>query len=158
MDIPALVKLMDPAIEAKNWRLIVAIYAAAIILDKRKGIEFPWSDVAKKVRKRFWYVPNVMEVLKLHAWTHIKSAKTRQAALGVAIRPDWPIMPTQELPRLWRAAGVVVSNAVAIALTLAGFAVTIRAVWGLILWTYHPELSQMDVLFRTWGNLKHWGI
>jgi hypothetical protein len=160
MTVPALKALLDLAIASRNWKMIVAVYAAMIILDRRNNPEaaVPWVQIAEQLQKRFWFMPNAMAVLKRHAWAHIYAAKARQTAHGVAIRPTPDLQPSRELPAFWRLLGAVLSNAVAAGLALVGLLIVARIFWSAIFWAFHPELTQMELWYRTWGSLKDWGI
>lgn len=161
MDSKVLARLMEAAIASKDWRLMVAIYAAAILIDHRQKTHpdeaFPWADVAVKVQKRFWYVPNIVSILKRDAWAHILKAKTRQTTQGVAFRPSHSLLPGRDLARFWRVLGWFAAYGATIALVFIGGLFVVRLGWGLAFWTFHAEQSQMEVWIRML-DLRKWGI
>lgn len=159
MTVEGLRDLITLAIAKKDWRTMVALYAAAIVMDRRQANDggFPWADVAAKVQKRFWYVPNVMSILKRDAWKHIYDAKARQTSQGVRIRPSPDVATGRDLAPAWRILGAVASNAVAVGLGILGVLIVARFFWAVAFWMMNPQYGPAEVMILA-ANLGAWGI
>ncbi len=123
-----LAEVLAVAVAHKNFRLLAAAYAAAIITHGMDG-QIDWEDLHKRINVRWRMTLNPVDAVKTAAWGTIRKAKRRQQKgrpLPPARKVRVPVMAHQQHPQAERFK-TAASYAVAIALVLLGAFCLLRA-------------------------------